>query len=62
MFRKVDGCRGREKHTERSEEPSVLAAGITLLENLLDALLSTLALADLLEGLGRQDALESLQL
>lgn len=52
----------RAGRTERSEEPSVLAAGVTLLENLLDVLLGVLALADLLEGIGCQGTLETLQL
>jgi hypothetical protein len=59
-----DAATGRieERRTERSEEPSVLATGVALLENLLHVLLSVLALADLLEGIGRQSALETLQL
>lgn len=52
----------RHGRTERSEEPSVLAAGVALLEDLLDVLLGVLTLADLLERIGRQGALESLQL
>lgn len=52
----------RNERTERSEEPSVFAAGVALLEDLLDVLLGILTLADLLEGLGRQGTLKSLQL
>lgn len=49
----------KEKHTERSEEPSVLAAGVAFLEDLLYVLLGILTLADLLEGLGCQSTLKS---
>lgn len=48
--------------TERSEEPSVLARGITLLQCLLDSLLCLLTLRNLLEGIGSDNTLESLQL
>lgn len=48
--------------TQRGEEPSVLAASVTLLENLLDRLLGVLALADLLEGVAGDGALEALEL
>jgi len=52
----------REKHTERGEKPPVLAAGVALLQNLLNDLLSILALGNLLEGLGRDSRLETLKL
>jgi hypothetical protein len=48
--------------TQRGEEPSVLAAGVALLQDLLDGLLGILALADLLEGVGGDAALEALEL
>lgn len=48
--------------TQRGEEPSVLAASVTLLENLLDRLLGVLALADLLEGVAGDGTLETLEL
>jgi len=48
--------------TEGSEEPPVLAAGVTLLKDLLDVLLGILALADLLEGVLGDNALETLKL
>lgn len=47
---------------ERGEEPSVLAAGVSLLENLLDSLLGVLALGNLLEGVVGDGALEALKL
>jgi hypothetical protein len=50
------------EHTQRGEEPSVLAAGVALLQHLLDVLLGILTLADLLEGLGRQGTLQTLEL
>ena len=49
-------------HTERGEEPSVLAAGVALLESLLDSLLGLLALGDLGESLVGDDALEAFEL
>lgn len=48
--------------TERSEEPSVLSARVTLLQCLLHSLLGLLTLGDLDEGLVGDDALESLEL
>lgn len=51
-----------EGRTQRSKEPSVLAARVALLEDLLDVLLGILALADLLEGVVGQGALETLEL
>ena len=48
--------------TERSEEPSVLARGITLLQCLFDSLLCLLALRHLLEGIGSDNTLQTLQL
>lgn len=51
-----------ERLTQRGEEPSVLAAGVALLQDLLDGLLGILALADLLEGVGADAALEALEL
>lgn len=50
------------KHTERGEEPSVLAAGVSVLEHLLDSLLGVLALRHLLEGVVGDGALEALEL
>ena len=52
----------REKHTERGEKPPVLAAGVALLENLLDVLLGVLTLGNLLESVGRDGGLEALEL
>lgn len=49
-------------HTQRSEEPSVLAAGVSLLQSLLDGLLGVLALRNLLEGVVGHDTLQSLEL
>ena len=49
-------------HTQRSEEPPVLAAGVSVLKRLLDGLLGVLTLGDLLEGLGGNGALEALEL
>lgn len=62
-----DGRRGKgtaaaAKRTERGEEPSVLAAGVSILENLLDSLLGVLALGNLLEGVVGDGALEALEL
>lgn len=51
-----------EKHTQGGEEPSVLAAGVALLQHLLDSLLGILTLGNLLEGLARDGALQSLKL
>jgi hypothetical protein len=48
--------------TKRSEEPSVLAGRVALLQGLLDSLLCFLALRDLLEGIGSNNTLKSLQL
>lgn len=48
--------------TKRSEEPSVLARGVTLLQCLLDSLLGILTLGNLLEGIGGNNTLQSLQL
>lgn len=52
----------RNQHTQRSEKPPVLAARVALLQHLLDSLLGLLTLADLLEGLSRDDGLETLEL
>lgn len=49
-------------HTQRSEEPPVLAAGVSVLKRLLDGLLGVLTLGNLLEGLGGNGALEALEL
>lgn len=54
--------REKEKHTQRSKEPAVLAARVALLQSLLDRLLGVLALADLLEGVGGDGTLEALEL
>ena len=48
--------------TQRSKEPSVLAAGVSLLESLLDGLLGILALGNFLEGVVADNALESFEL
>lgn len=53
---------GKVSHTQRREEPSVLAARVTLLQNLLHRLLGVLTLGDLLEGVVGDDALEALKL
>lgn len=53
---------GTGKHTQRGEEPAVLAACVALLQHLLDSLLGILTLADLLERLARDDTLETLEL
>lgn len=50
------------QRTQRSEEPPVLPAGVSLLEHLLNRLLGVLPLRDLLERVGRDDALEALEL
>jgi hypothetical protein len=47
---------------ERGEEPSVLAAGVSLLKHLLDSLLGVLALGNLLEGVVRDGTLKTLEL
>lgn len=52
----------RARHTERSEEPLVLAGVVTLLKGLLDVLLGVLALRDLLEGVVGDGTLETLEL
>lgn len=49
-------------HTQRSEEPSVLAAGVSLLQSLLDGFLGVLALRNLLEGVVGHDTLQSLEI
>lgn len=48
-------------HTERSEEPSVLAARVTLLQCLLHSLLGLLTLSDLGESLVGHNTLQTLQ-
>lgn len=50
------------RRTQRGEEPSVLAARVALLQDLLHVLLGIFPLADLLEGIGGQGALETLKL
>ena len=50
------------KHTQRGEEPPVLAARVALLQDLLDVLLGILPLADLLEGLAGNGTLQTLEL
>lgn len=50
------------KRTQRSEEPPVLAAGVSVLEGLLDGLLGVLALGNFLEGVGGNGTLETLKL
>ena len=49
-------------YTERLEEPLGLPAGVALLEVLLDLLLRVFPLRRLLERLGRDGALEALEL
>ena len=48
--------------TQRSEEPAVLAASVSLLEGLLDGFLGILALGNFLEGVVADNALESFEL
>lgn len=50
------------KRTQRSEEPTVLAAGVAVLKGLLDVLLGVLAGGNLLEGLGGDGTLKTLEL
>lgn len=50
------------RRTQSGEEPTVLAAGVALLEDLLDGLLGILTLGNLLEGVGGDGALETLEL
>ena len=50
------------QHTKRSEEPSVLSRRVSLLESLLDSLLSILPLRNLLESVCGDSSLQSLQL
>lgn len=57
----VDRWKGG-KHTQRSEEPPVLAAGESVLQSLLDGLLGLLALGDLLESVLADNTLQTLQL
>lgn len=52
----------RGDRTQRGKEPSVLSAGVSLLQHLLDRLLRVLPLADLLEGVVGDSALEALEL
>lgn len=52
----------RKTRTKRSEEPTVLAAGVAVLKGLLDGLLGVLTLGDLLEGVVGDGALETLEL
>lgn len=52
----------RREHTQRSEEPPVLAAGVSVLQSLLDGLLGLLTLGDLLESVLGDNALETFQL
>lgn len=49
-------------HTQGSEEPTVLSAGVTVLKGLLDGLLGILALGDLLESVVGDGTLETLEL
>lgn len=51
----------QQGHTQRSEEPPVLAAGVSVLQSLLDGLLGLLTLGDLLESVLGDNALETLQ-
>lgn len=52
----------RKVLTQRGEEPAVLAASVSVLQNLLDCLLGVLTLGDLLEGVAGDGALETLEL
>lgn len=54
--------RGRVERTQRSEEPPVLPAGVSLLKHLLNRLLGVLPLRNLLERVGGDDSLEVLEL
>jgi hypothetical protein len=51
-----------ETHAKGLEEPLVLSARVTVLEQLLDGLFRVLMLRDLLEGLAGDGALEPLKL
>lgn len=51
-----------QAHSQGCEEPFVLAAGVAILEQLLDRLLRILPLCGLLEGIRRDGSLQSLQL
>lgn len=62
---RIEGQKARGNgvwRTQRGEEPSVLAAGVALLQGLLHRLLGLLTLADLLEGVGGDGALQALKL
>lgn len=61
-LRDQNGTPDMEEHTQRSEEPAVLAAGVAVLQSLLDGLLGLLTLGDLLEGVGGDGTLETLKL
>lgn len=50
------------QHTQRSEEPAVLAGGVAVLQSLLDGLLGLLALGNLLESVLGDDTLQALEL
>jgi len=50
------------EHTQRSEEPPVLATLVSLVQCLLDRLLGLLPLRDLLECVVRHNVLKSLEL
>lgn len=52
----------RREHTERGEEPAVLAGGVAVLQSLLDGLLGLLTLGNLLESVGGDGTLEALEL
>lgn len=54
--------RKETRKTHSSEEPPVLSLEVALLKELLDLLLRVLAARNLLERLGRDDALEALEL
>lgn len=59
----IEGVIGsRKRRTQRGEEPSVLAAGVALLQHLLDVLLGILPLCNLLEGVVCDGTLETLKL
>lgn len=62
QYRRVTLNRKEAAETHSSEEPPVLAREVALLKELLDLLLRVLAGRDLLERLGRDDALEALEL
>jgi len=49
------------QRTQRSEEPTVLAGGVAVLQSLLDGLLGVLALGNFLEGVLGDNTLQALE-